>query len=484
MRSRTAKVLHPLCGRPMIDYVLDAADGVTGQRPLVVYSPATAALVDVVADRADLALQPEPRGTGDAVRAAIDALVDAGVPSDEGDEILVLSGDVPRLQSRTLLELLDARRMDAAVMTLVAVDAIDPSGLGRVIRTPAGSVDRIVEEKDATDEERLVAEINAGLYAFDAQWLRSRIGDLRPSAATGELYLTELVALARQEGRLVTAIDVEDDGRLTGINDRSQLAQAEWDLRTELNLEHMQAGVTMVDPSTVYLEPTVELSPDVVLGPNVILKGATRVGEGTTIDAGSQLIDTVVGRDCHVWSSVLERSTVGDRVRVGPFSHLRPGCVIDDDAEIGNYAELKNTHIGPGVKSHHVSYLGDAELGARTNVGAGTITANYDGIRKHRTTIGEGVFLGVDTMLRAPITLGDGARTGAGAVVTHDVPAGALVVGIPARVRSGDGAPTDAAQPTSDRVPSAADADPPPSAAEAGASAARSDPPPRGRRRS
>jgi bifunctional UDP-N-acetylglucosamine pyrophosphorylase/glucosamine-1-phosphate N-acetyltransferase len=442
MRSRTPKVLHPLCGRPMIDYVLDAAVAATGRRPLVVYSPATEAIVEVVADRADVALQPQPNGTGDAVRAAIDALVASGVPSDEGDEILVLSGDVPRLQEGTLLDLLEARRMDAAVMSLVAVDAIDPTGLGRVVRTAAGSVDRIVEEKDATDDERLASEINAGLYAFDAPWLRSRIGDLRPSPATGELYLTELVTLARQEGRLVTAIDVEDDGRLTGINDRAQLAQAEWDLRTDLNLGHMRAGVTMVDPSTVYLEPSVELARDVVLGPNVILKGATRVGEGTTIDAGSQLIDTVVGRDCHVWSSVLERSTIGDRVHIGPFSHLRPGCVIDDDVEIGNYAELKNTHLGPRVKSHHVSYLGDAELGARTNVGAGTITANYDGSRKHRTTIGEAVFLGVDTMLRAPVTLGDGSKTGAGAVVTHDVPAGALVVGMPARIRSTDAAGT------------------------------------------
>lgn len=429
MRSRTPKVLHPICGRPMLGYVLDAARAATGQAPLVVYSPATAALVDAFAADATFALQDEPRGTGDAVRAAVDAL-----PAD-ADEVLVLSGDVPRVQVDTLIALLEARRDDAAVMTLIAVDAIDPTGLGRVVRTAGGSVDRIVEEKDAEDEERLVSEINAGLYAFEAGWLRARIRDLAPSPATGELYLTELVALARAEGRLVTAIDVEDDGRLTGINDRSQLAQAEWDLRTELNLQHMRAGVTMLDPSTVYIETTVELAPDVVLEPNVSLRGATRVGEGTTIGSGSRIEDSAIGRDCRVQASVVERSEVGDRVVIGPFAHLRPGSVVGDDAEIGNYAEVKNSRLGRRVKQHHVSYLGDAEVGAGTNVGAGTITANYDGTRKHRTTIGEGVFLGVDTMLRAPVTLGDGAKTGAGAVVTHDVPAGALAVGVPARIR-------------------------------------------------
>jgi len=429
MRSRVPKVLHPICGRPMLGYVLDVAREVSGATPLVVYSPATSAVVEAFADEAAFAFQDEPRGTGDAVRAAVDVL------PDDIDEILVLSGDVPRIQVETLIPLLEARRDDAAVMTLIAVDAIDPTGLGRVIRTAGGSVDRIVEEKDAGDEDRLVNEINAGLYAFDAPWLRARIGALQPSPATGELYLTELVALARTEGRLVTAIDVEDDGRLTGINDRSQLAQAEWDLRTELNLAHMRAGVTMVDPSTVYLEPGVELATDVTLEPSVILRGRTRVGEGTTIGGGSRIEDSTIGRDCRVVASVVERSEVGDRVTIGPFAHLRPGSVVADDVEIGNYAEIKNSRLGPRVKQHHMSYLGDAELGAGTNVGAGTITANYDGTRKHRTTIGEGVFLGVDTMLRAPVTLGDGAKTGAGAVVTHDIPAGALAVGVPARIR-------------------------------------------------
>jgi bifunctional UDP-N-acetylglucosamine pyrophosphorylase/glucosamine-1-phosphate N-acetyltransferase len=429
MRSRRPKVLHPLLGRPMLAYVLDAAAAVTEKRPIVVYSPATEAVTEVFADAAEFALQADPLGTGDALRAGL-----AAVPADV-DEVLVVSGDVPRVQAELLAAVLEARRLDEAVLTLVAVETFDPSGLGRVIRTTAGSVDRIVEEKDATDDEREIGEINGGVYAFDAAWLREHVDDLTPSPATGELYLTELVGLARADGRLVTAVDVEDDGRLTGINDRAQLAQAEWDMRTELNLELMRRGVTMVDPSTVYVDATVDLATDVTLEPGVILRGETKVGEGTVIRAGSQVVDTTVGRDCVVWASVLESSEVGDRVTIGPFAHLRPGVVVGDDAEIGNYAELKKSRLGRGVKQHHMSYLGDAEVGAGTNVGAGTITANYDGVRKHRTTIGERVFLGVDTMLRAPVTLGDGARTGAGAVVTRDVPPGKLAVGIPARIR-------------------------------------------------
>ncbi len=429
MRSRLPKVLHPLLGRPMLAYVIDAASTVADERPVVVYSPATEAVREPFAEAADFALQAEPLGTGDALRAGLAAV------ADDADEVLVVSGDVPRVQAELLAALLEARRLDEAVMTLVAVETFDPSGLGRVVRTSAGSVDRVVEEKDATDDEREIGEINGGVYAFDAAWLRQHIDRLAPSPATGELYLTELVSLARADGRLVTAIDVEDDGRLTGINDRAQLAQAEWDMRTELNLELMRRGVTMVDPSTVYVDATVELATDVTLEPGVILRGSTRVGEGSTIRTGSQVIDSVIGRDCTVWASVIESSEVGDRVTVGPYAHLRPGVVVGEDAEIGNYAELKRTRLGRGVKQHHMSYLGDAEVGAGTNVGAGTITANYDGVRKHRTTIGERVFLGVDTMLRAPVTLGDGSKTGAGAVVTRDVPPGKLAVGIPARIR-------------------------------------------------
>ena len=443
MKSQTPKLLHELCGRPMVAYVVDAAREAIGGRPLVVTSPPTAAVRDALGSDVDYALQDEPRGTGDAVRAAVEAL------PDDVAEILVLIGDVPLLEAGLLNELLEERRLDEAAIALVAVDAIDPGNLGRVIRDEAGTVERIVERKDATDEEIAVNEINSGLYAFDGEWLRNRIGSLKPSPKTGELYLTELVELAREDGRLVVALTVEDDGRLLGINDRAELAQAEWDLRTRINAAHMIAGVTMRDPSTVYLDSTVQLAEDVTLEPNVVLRGSTSVGRGSVIGAGSQIVDTAIGQDCFVWASVVESSQVEDRARIGPYSHVRPGSVVGPDAEVGNFAELKNTRLGRGVKQHHMSYLGDADLGAGTNVGAGTITANFDGTRKHRTTIGERVFLGVDTMLRAPITLGDGSRTGAGAVVTKDVPAGKLAVGVPARIRE-PRAPVEPAAPESD----------------------------------
>ena len=429
MKSQTPKLLHQLCGRPMVAYVVAAAEAATGIRPLVVTSPATAGVREALGDDVDYALQAAPRGTGDAVAAAVSHL------PDDLDEIIVVTGDVPLLEASLLAELIDERRLDEAAIALIAVDAVEPGDLGRVIRDDAGAVDRIVERKDATDEELAVNEVNSGLYAFDAAWLRARIGDLRPSPKTGELYLTELVELARRDGRLVVAMTVEDDGRLAGINDRAELAQAEWDMRSRINAAAMRDGVTMRDPSTVYLDSTVSIEPDVTLEPNVILRGSSSIGAGTIIGSGSQIVDSSIGPNCLVWASVVESSKVEQGVTIGPFSHLRPGSIVGPNAEIGNFAELKNTRLGPGVKQHHMSYLGDAEVGAGTNVGAGTITANYDGERKHRTTIGERVFLGVDTMLRAPLTIGDDARTGAGAVVTKDVPPGKLAVGVPARIR-------------------------------------------------
>ena len=430
MKSRKPKVLHELCGRPMLAFVLDAAREVSGRSPLVVYSPATVAVTEVFAGQADFAVQAEPLGTADALKAAL------AVVADDIGEILVLSGDVPLVQTDLLAELVDMRRARNAAVALVSVHAVDPEGLGRVVRSDdGGQVLRIVEQRDATPDELEIDEINAGLYAFDAAWLRGRVGDVEPSPVSGEFYLPALVALAREDRRPVVSLEVEDDGTLAGINDRSQLAAAERELRMIINERHMLAGVTMIDPARTYVDATVELAADVVLEPGVVLRGSTRIGAGTRVGSGSQIIDTVVGRDCLVWASVLECSEVEDEVQIGPFSHLRPKSSIGRKVRLGNFAEVKASRLDEGVQQHHFSYIGDAELGERTNVGAGTITCNYDGARKHKTKIGKGVFLGSDTMLVAPIELGDGARTGAGSVVTKDVPAGMLALGVPARLR-------------------------------------------------
>jgi bifunctional UDP-N-acetylglucosamine pyrophosphorylase / glucosamine-1-phosphate N-acetyltransferase len=280
--------------------------------------------------------------------------------------------------------------------------------------------------------------VNAGLYAFETAWLRTALPRLTPSPASGELYLTQLVEIAAADGRPAAVVELDEDDdnwTLAGVNDRAELGEIEAILQSAIHDDWMRNGVTIRDPESTVIEAYVELAEDVTLESNVILRGDTRIGRDTLIRAGSQVIDSVIGERCTVWTSVVEQSVVGNDVRIGPFSHLRPGCEVGDGAEIGNFAEMKKVRFGARSKQHHFSYLGDAEIGQDVNIGAGTITANYDGRAKHRTLIGDRAFIGSDTILRAPITIGEDAVTGAGSVVTRDVPAGKLAVGLPARIR-------------------------------------------------
>jgi bifunctional UDP-N-acetylglucosamine pyrophosphorylase / glucosamine-1-phosphate N-acetyltransferase len=437
MRSRLPKVLHPLAGRPLLAWVVEAAHAATGADPTIVYSPHTEALRETFAGRAVFALQDESRGTGDALRAALEA-----VP-ERTAELLVLSGDTPLLGPETIRDLAARRRADGAAMTLTTFQPEDPRAYGRV-ELQGGEVLRVVEAKDASpDELDGLPDLNAGLYAFDAAWLRGRIGDLRPSPATGELYLTELVELARADGRKVTSYELEDDLELLGVDDRVQLATAEAELRWRIVEGHLLGGVTMEDPTSVFVDADVEIEPDVTLGPNVILRGRTRIGGGSRIGAGSQIHDSVIGQRCSIWASVLESAEVEDDVTIGPFSHLRPGSSIGQGARLGNFAEVKGSRIGPRSQQHHFSYIGDADVGEGVNIGAGTVTANYDGTAKHRTTIGDRAFIGSDTMLIAPVSVGDDAATAAGSVVNRDVPSGKVAVGVPARLRERKPRPQD-----------------------------------------
>lgn len=438
MRSRQPKVLHQICGRPMLGYALDAARAATSAKPIVVVSPATLAIQDAFSGEARFALQDEPRGTADALRAAL-AEVGDGVT-----ELLVVGGDTPFLQAGTLTALLAERRAGGGPLAVLTTRLTEPDGYGRIVRDADGNVTRIVEEKDAGPHERAIDEVNAGVYALEAGWARTRLADVPASTVSGELYLTDLVRLAVADGATVRAFPADPD-EAAGINDRVQLAAAAALMRQRILDDHMRAGVTVVDPATTYVDATVLLATDVTLEPGVILRGATSVGEGSTIGAASQVTDSTIGERCRVWASVLESAELEDEVQVGPFAHLRAGAHIGRGSRIGNYAEVKQSRLGERVQQHHFSYVGDSELGDRVNVGAGTVTANFDGRRKHRTVVGEGAFIGSGSMLIAPVEIGAGAITGAGSVVTHDVPPGKLALGVPARIRDPKPRPEDEA---------------------------------------
>jgi bifunctional UDP-N-acetylglucosamine pyrophosphorylase/glucosamine-1-phosphate N-acetyltransferase len=426
MHAAQPKVLHPLLGRPMALWVVEAVRSVLRDPALLLLSPATAALHALAPAGTLRAEQSQPRGTGDAVRCALPAL-----PAD-ATEVLIACGDTPLLEPSSISALIATRRAAGAPIALAAFHAEDPTGYGRVELSEEGRAVRIVEERDATDEGRANDLVNAGLYAVDRAWLTGALGTLAPSAASGEVYLTDLVARAAAEGTpapvlLGSGIDLE------GVNDRRQFADAAAALRERINAAHLERGVGMMDPTTVWIEPTVSIAADVVIEPNVMLSGNTTIATGTRLEAGSRVHESVIGEGCTIRSSDIDGSTLASGVDVGPFAHIRPGCMIGAGAHVGNFAELKATTLSAKVKVGHHSYLGDTSVGEGSNIGAGTITANYDGEKKHATVIGARVFTGVGTLIVAPLTMGDGSKSGAGAVVLKDVPAGALVVGVPAR---------------------------------------------------
>ncbi|HZS02834.1 MAG TPA: bifunctional UDP-N-acetylglucosamine diphosphorylase/glucosamine-1-phosphate N-acetyltransferase GlmU [Chloroflexota bacterium] len=371
-----------------------------------------------------------PGGRGGAQEAPLHqpAIPDGGPPAESGRAL----GQAPFPGHPAAP---GVARPDGAwpVLTLLTMEVPDATGYGRVVRDGAGRVVGLVEEREATPEQRAGREVNVGAYVFDAAWLRASLPRLRRSAS-GEYYLTDLVALAAREGRPLAAVALADPGEGLGVNDRVQLARAEAALRGRLRERLMRAGVTMIDPATVYVDAMVTIGADTVLHPHTFLRGRTRIGAGCEIGPSTQIEDSEIGDGCRVAWSLVEGATLAADVQVGPFAHLRPGARLARGVQIGNYAEVKNSVLHENVEQHHFSYLGDAEVGRDTNVGAGTITCNFDGVNKHRTEIGERVFLGSDTLLVAPVQVGDGSATGSGAVVTRPVPPGKLAVGVPARV--------------------------------------------------
>ena len=427
MKSNQAKVLHTLCGVPMVNYVIEATRPLSPERLLVVVGHQAGLVEAVLPNEAESVLQMEQRGTGDAVRVALEAL--------EGEEegvLLVVNGDGPLISDRTLRELVERHRSARVGATVLVAELDDPGGLGRVVED-AGVV-RIVEERDATAAEREIQLVNLGLYAFDLPEIRDAIGRLEAdNSGQGELYLTDVLGIIGLRSRAVT-YHLKNLEEANLVNDRSQLARAEEILRRRILDAHMRDGVTVRDPVSTHIEASVEIGRDTVILPGTFLRGGTKIGSDCVIGPSTDLLDTAVGDGALVEHSVGRGARVGPGASVGPYAFLRPGTVLGPNAKVGAYCEVKNTRVGRGSKVPHLSYVGDAEIGEGANLGAGTITANYDGVNKHRTRIGDKVFTGVNTNLIAPVTIGDGAYLGAGSVINKDIPPGKLAVGMPARV--------------------------------------------------
>ena len=438
MRSDLAKVLHKLDGRPLIAHVCRAAASlgprtiyiVIGHQGDKVREAVLAELGD--GQRVEFVSQEKQLGTGDAVNSARSFL------ADSDSTVLVLSGDVPMIEPETLGRLIQSHHRDGgerAACTLVSVRRADPTGYGRIVRDESGEFERIVEQKDATEEDRAIKEINAGLYCFDSGKLYSALSAVQNNNSQGEYYLTDVPALLKAAGEEVKVFLHPEPTELEGVNDRAQLADLEKLLRRQTTFRVMRdGGVTLVDPKNVYISSTAAIGRDSVIYPNVYVEGNTQVGERCVIRPGTRLVNAVIGDDVEIRDNCLiTDSEVGSGAVVGPMAHLRGHASIGEGGRIGNFVEVKKSRLGKGTKASHLTYLGDATIGSETNIGAGTITCNYDGIRKNETHIGDRVKIGSDTMLVAPVTVGDDAVTGAGSVVTKDVDPGTLVVGVPAK---------------------------------------------------
>ncbi len=429
MRSALPKVLHRVCGRPMIRYVLAAVEEAGLPRPVVVVGRGAEAVRAELGDAADFVEQSEQKGTAHAVMVGLEA-----VPGAEA--VLVLYGDLPLLTASPLRRLVRHHQKTRPGITLLTADVSDPTGYGRIVRAAGGAVARIVEEPDTSAEEKSIREINAGTYVFDGSLLREGLRHVQPTNAQGEYYLTDVVAWSLAQGARVDPLSVDDPAEILGVNSRRDLAQAEAAMRSRVLSRLMDAGVTIADLQTTYVHADVVVGEDTVILPGSSLEGATRIGRGCVIGPEARLVDAVIADGVMVQASTIEHSTMGEGSRIGPYSHLRPGTHVGRGVEVGNFAEIKNSTIGDGTKIHHKSYIGDATLGERVNVGAGTVTCNLRDRsgKKWPTVIEDEAFIGSDTMLVAPVRIGRGASTGAGSVVTKDIPAGAVAVGVPARV--------------------------------------------------
>ena len=426
MKSATIKILHRAAGRLIIDYVLDLASEVCASAPVMVIGHQREAVQKQVGDRARYAVQEQQLGTGHAVMQAMSVLGQEGI---HGKRVLILSGDVPLTRPDTLRKLVEEHERSNNALTLLTMKLDDPAMYGRIVRDDTNAVTRIVEAKDATDAEKKISEVNAGIYVFDGERLFENLSSLSTNNVQGEYYLTDLLGLLRKAGHRVGAVIVDDPIEAAGVNSRADLATVEMEIQRRVVAKLMSAGVTFRNPGTVVIDSTVAIGADTVVYPFVTLEGTTKIGEGCVVEPGVHLINVTVGDDVHLKTgTVAEDAIIEDEASVGPYAHLRPGSQLGRHVKVGNFVETKKAVFGEGAKASHLSYIGDAEIGANVNIGAGTITCNYDGVRKHKTVIEDGVFIGSDTQLVAPVRIGKGAYVGAGSTITKDVPPEALAL--------------------------------------------------------
>ena len=425
MKSTQAKVLHSVAGRSLLGHVLHAVSELSPRDLRIVVGSSRQSVEAHIADIAPAAttvFQEHRGGTGHATQLALTGKTPSGT-------VLVLAGDTPLLTGQSLVQFLDAHVSGKFVASVLTAEHPDPTGYGRIVRDESGELIRIVEEKDATDDEKIIFEINSGVYAFDGAALASAITKITHSNAQGELYLTDVIGVLKGEGASIAAIVIDDFTEILGVNDRIQLAESAALMRDRINENWMREGVTIIDPTTTWIDSTAHLSKDVTILPGSAVLGSTQIAPGAVIGPRTTLTDCIVKEGARVLESIATGSVIGEGAGVGPFTYLRDGTVLGDGSKAGAFVEMKNSTVGKGSKVPHLSYVGDATIGEGTNIGAATIFVNYDGVEKHHTTVGDHVRIGSDTMLVAPVTIGDGAYTAAGSVITEDVPAGAIGVG-------------------------------------------------------
>ena len=428
MKSRKPKALHTVCGKPMLEIVVESARS-AGSAPVVVVVPGdSTAIREALGDKCLYAVQKEQLGTGHALMQAQATIPDC-------DNIVVMAGDTPLLRHETLAEMTRTHIATEAPITMLTSSHTEPEGLGRVVRGHDGKIAAVVEQKQADPETLDIREVNAGAYCFNSSWLWDNLPCLKPSS-TGEIYLTDLIEVAVTQGLEVASLALDDGSEAFGINTRVELSRAESRMRDRILRRWMMEGVTIPDPESVYIDYAVQIGLDSVILPNTHIKGRVAIGEDCEIGPNSIVVDSQIGDQCRIVSSVVEEAVLESDVHVGPFSHLRPGTYLESEVHIGNFGEIKNSRIGRATKSGHFSYIGDADVGANVNIGAGSITCNYDGQEKHRTVIGDDVFIGCDTMMVAPVTIGDRSYTGTGSVINKNVPPDSGAIGAPARIRT------------------------------------------------